>query len=83
MTQGCRNCGSTELYKKGISLRVKRRRFWSVIDYWVFDLQVCADCGLTDWFVAKRDLGWVKRTFSRVDTTPPTLPGIARKRGTP
>jgi hypothetical protein len=66
MTQGCRNCGSLEIYNEEVLVEDMDRRYGFHMRKWYFDLRVCVQCGLTDWFFPQRDLGWVKRKFKRV-----------------
>jgi predicted nucleic-acid-binding Zn-ribbon protein len=62
----CRNCQSTELYVGDISVEMTFR----FKTPWMFKLQVCADCGLSDWFLASKDHDWVRENFSRVNASP-------------
>jgi hypothetical protein len=74
-TQTCRSCGSSERYSKEVFVRathchillpVGGRIFPKVDSRAAFEVQVCGDCGLVEWFVPKRLLAEVKEKFSRV-----------------
>jgi predicted nucleic-acid-binding Zn-ribbon protein len=67
--KACRNCGSVERYKKEIGARggygpdLLPIGFWSAAK---FEMQVCGNCGLVEWFVPARFLSKVKEKFERV-----------------
>jgi hypothetical protein len=76
-TKPCRNCGSTEKYSKEVMvggthchvlLPIGPRLFGKVESMAAVEIQVCGECGLTDWFVPKRLLPEVKVKFSRLLT---------------
>jgi predicted nucleic-acid-binding Zn-ribbon protein len=62
---GCRNCGSTEIH--GTKLVLSAHRPLSFDTRWRFDLQVCANCGLSDLFLSEKERGWVKSHLPRID----------------
>jgi predicted nucleic-acid-binding Zn-ribbon protein len=65
--KACRNCGSSELYSKDISLDGYVGALLPVGWFSSKDvhLRVCGSCGLLEWFVAPETLDKVKQKFSR------------------
>jgi hypothetical protein len=68
--QLCRNCGSAEIYEGEINSKF---RFW-LETTWYFKLKICAECGLSDWFLRELDRDWVKKNFSPVNPAGKTPP---------
>ncbi len=70
-TQSCRNCGSDERYTQQVMasggygpnlLPLGWVGWWGP----KFQIEVCGNCGLVDWFVPKGLLAKVKEKFTRV-----------------
>jgi hypothetical protein len=64
----CRNCGSSERYTKEVGARGGYGPDLLPIGFWAgpkFEIQVCGNCGLVEWFVPKRFLGKVKERLER------------------
>lgn len=56
--QGCRNCGGTDI--RGTELIFQAHRAWQFEARWIFEMRICADCGLSELFYPKDKLDWVK-----------------------
>lgn len=74
-TQGCRNCGSAEIYFKEIPigstwcavlLPIGPRLVGRASSMAAYEIRICGVCGLVDWFVPERLLPQVKEKFSRI-----------------
>jgi hypothetical protein len=68
----CRNCDSFDWYSKAIEANAygfDRPKLlpigWTSRGMPRFEIQVCGNCGLTEWFVPKKLLPNVKKKFSR------------------
>jgi hypothetical protein len=69
--QSCRNCGSNERYAKEVIANGGYGPTLLPLGWigWTspkFEIQVCATCGLVDWFVPANYLPKVKEKFSRI-----------------
>lgn len=69
MKQVCQNCGGTELYAKTVSANgdggpALLPLGW--LAFAAFEVVVCVNCGLTEWYVPQRLLEKVKYKFQRV-----------------
>jgi predicted nucleic-acid-binding Zn-ribbon protein len=65
----CRNCGSSDRYSKEVNARGGYGPDLLPIGFWSrarFEIQVCGNCGLVEWFVPSRLLSKVKERFDRV-----------------
>jgi hypothetical protein len=67
----CRNCGSYESYSKTVDANADGFDQPKLLPLgWPgekpqFEIKVCGNCGLIEWFVPKRLLPRVKKKFSR------------------
>lgn len=71
MIHACRNCGGTELYSQEVSANGGSEGPKLLPLGWLtfptYELVICADCGLTEWFVPERFLRKVKGKFKRLN----------------
>jgi hypothetical protein len=59
MTRICRNCQGADIRQTELSFDAARTDAWQTT--WSFDMRVCANCGLVEYFLPKRDLGWARK----------------------
>ena len=65
----CRNCGDTERYEKEVSAAGGHGPDLLPIGFFVrrkFRIEVCAGCGLVEWFVPKQFIKKVRERFDRI-----------------
>jgi predicted nucleic-acid-binding Zn-ribbon protein len=70
MIHACRNCGGTELYSQEVNANggdgLKLLPLgW--LTFSTYEIVICAQCGLTEWFVPERLLRKVQGKFKRVN----------------
>jgi predicted nucleic-acid-binding Zn-ribbon protein len=64
----CRNCGSPDLYVKEVSAKGGYGPDLLPIGFWAnpkFEIHVCGNCGLVEWFVPGRFLAKIKENFMK------------------
>jgi len=66
VTHQCRNCGSDEIYTAELAFQAERTRVFER-PRWPFQVRICANCGLSDFFLAARYLGWAKEHLEPVN----------------
>lgn len=62
----CRNCGSKEIHAREVKVRGGLAMDMLPIGFFSekrLEMRVCANCGLVEWFVPRRLLDKVRRTF--------------------
>ncbi len=70
----CRKCGSAELFTTQVNANVAEGPNLLPIGFWeypTYQIVICGDCGLTDWFVSRKHLKAVKRKLKRVNPLNP------------
>lgn len=70
----CRHCESRELYMRNIEangMEGPRLLPLGAFTGGSFDMIVCCNCGLTEWFVHRSRLKEIKRKFAPVHQPPP------------
>jgi predicted nucleic-acid-binding Zn-ribbon protein len=66
MTHQCRNCGSSEIYTTELAFQASRPMAFER-PRWPFEVRLCADCGLSDLFLAERYRSWAKKNLEPVN----------------